>query len=395
MSDSLHSNPSPPPEEDEISLLDLGVVLAENLRLLVFGPIAAGLVALGFSFMITPTFTARTSFLPPQQQQSSATAMLAQLGALSGLAGSAAGLKNPSDQYVALVKSLAVADRLLERFKLMDLYDVRFRDEAHKVLAKNTKVSAGKDGLMIVEVDDSSAQRAADIANAYVVELRSLLGSLALTEAQQRRIFFERQLEQTKVKLTAAEVALGGIGVSAETIKSDPKAAVETVARLGAQVTAQEVKLASMRGYLTETAPEFRQAQLALIALRTQLQKSEAGGSLTSSVGGYIGKYRDFKYQETLFELFSRQFELAKVDEAREGALIQVVDAALPPERRSKPAKALIAMIATLAAGMCLLLWIFVMKGFENCKASPENAGKLAAIRAGFLRLGNLRTRDR
>ena len=379
-----------PPEEDEISLLDIGVVIAENLRLLVFGPLIVGLIALGITFLIAPTFTARTTFLPPQQQQSAASAMLSQLGALSGIAASAAGLKSPSDQYVALLKSVAVADKLIDRFKFMELYNFKFRDDARKTLEKNTRVSAGKDGLMVVEVDDKSPQRAAEIASAYIVELRSLLGTLALTEAQQRRVFFERQLEQTKVKLTVAEVALNSIGVSASTIKSDPKAAVETVARLGAQVTAQEVKLASMRGYLTETAPEFRQAQLALAALRNQLTKSEAGVTLPASAGGYIEKYRDFKYQETLFELFARQFELAKVDEAREGALIQVVDVALPPERKSKPVKALIAIVATLMAAVILLAWIFVQKIFKNSRGHPDNARKFVAIRAGILRVVSL-----
>ena len=133
-----------------------------------------------------------------------------------------------------------------------------------------------------------------------------------LFRSQQRRVFFERQLEATKARLTTAEQALGGIGVSASTIKSDPKAAVETVARLQAQVTAQEVKLASMRGYLAETAPEFRQAQRALTALREQLVKSEAGTVATEANSSYIEKYRDFKYQETLFELFSRQFEIGR-----------------------------------------------------------------------------------
>ena len=388
MSESpIVNNQSLPPEEDEISLLDIGVVIAENIRLLVFGPLVVGLIALGITFQIAPTFTARTSFLPPQQQQSASSAMLSQLGAFSGLAASATGFKNPSDQFVALLKSVAVADRLIDRFKLMERYDVEFRLDARKVLANSSKISSGKDGLLVVEVDSKSPHLAADIANAYVAELRTLLGSLALTEAQQRRVFFERQLEQTKVKLTAAQVALNSIGVSADTIKSDPKAAVETVARLGAQVTAQEVKLASMRGYLTETAPEFRQAQLALSALRAQLSKSEAGGVLTSSAGGYIEKYRDLKYQETLFELFARQFELAKVDEAREGALIQVVDMALPPERKSKPAKALIAVVVTLVAGIFFLAWVFTLRMLENSNRRPEDVSKLAAIRAGFLRL--------
>ena len=385
MPESQAASPSLSHEDGEIGLLDIGVVVAENLRLLIVGPLVAGLIALGISFIFTPTFTARTAFLMPQQQ-SAATAMLSHLGAVSGLAASAAGLRNPSDQFVALVRSVTVSDRLIDRFRLIDLYEVEFRDQARKVLGSKTRVAAGKDGLMVIEVDDKSPQRAADIASAYVSELRQILSSLALTEAQQRRVFFERQLEQTKVKLTAAEVALSSIGVGINIIKSDPKAAVETVARLTAQVTAQEIRLASMRGYLAETAPEFRQAQLALAALRDQLKKSETGrvGVPASPVNGYIEKYRDFKYQETLFELFARQFELAKVDEAREGALIQVVDPALPPERKSKPAKALIAIVTTLIAGIFFFVGVCAHRIFQSAKGYPKNVQKINIIRAGF-----------
>lgn len=395
MSDLPAALSSAPSEGDEISLIDMGVFIAENLRLLLFGPLFVGVAAFGITFLIAPTFTARTSFLPPQQQQNAASTMLAQLGALSGLAASAAGLKNPSDQYVALLKSVAIADRLVDKFKLIERYDVKLRVDARKVLEKNSKVIAGKDGLMVVEVDDISPPVAADIANAYLVELRLLLGTIALTEAQQRRVFFERQLEQTKSKLTSAELALNEAGVGVSSIKSDPKSAVETVARLGAQVTAQEVKLASMRGYLSETAPEFRQAQVALTALRAQLQKIEAGGAIKSMPGGYVEKYRDFKYQETLFELFARQFELAKVDEAREGTLIQVVDAALPPERKSKPARGQIVVFSTALSAVFFLGWIFARKILGQFSKDAE---KFAKIRAAFQRtfaVKNIASRDR
>lgn len=379
--------PSRDIDEDEISLLDIAVVIAENLRLLIFGPLAAGLVALGIAFLITPTFTARTSFLPPQQQQSASAAMMAQLGALAGVAASAAGLKNPADQYVALLKSTSVADRLVDQFKLIELYEVDFRQDARKTLADNTKITAGKDGLIVVEVDDHSPQRAAEMANAYVAELQVLLGRLALTEAQQRRVFFEKQLEETRNNLAEAERALAASGMTPGAVKANPEAAVELVANLQAQVTAQEVKLAAMRGYLTDSAPELVQAQNELAALRTQLRRQEVAEPGAAKSGGYIDRYRNFKYHETLFELFARQFELAKVDEAREGAVIQVVDTALPPERKSKPKKALIAVLTTLATGFALMLLVFVRGSLQNARHDPESAAKLAAVRTGFGRV--------
>lgn len=372
------------PANNEVSLLDLVQIVADNLKLLTVGPLAVGVTALAISFAIPPTYTATTRFLPPQQQQSLAAGMLSSLGALGGLAGAAAGLKNPADQYVAYLKSVNVQDALIERFKLQERYDEEYKIDARKELSKNARISSGKDGLITVEVDDKEAQVSAELANAHVEELRRLLGQLAVTEAQQRRLFFEKQLSQTQDKLTQAEQALRSSGVDASALKSDPRAAVTAVAQLQAQVTAQEVKVASLRGYLTESAPDFKQAMTELGALRAQLNKLENANSKTSGSSDYTTRYREFKYQETLFELFAKQYEIAKVDEAREGAVVQVLDLAQTPEKKSKPKKALIAMLATLGSGFALLLYVFIRQGLRNAKRSSVTTEKLARIRRSF-----------
>jgi uncharacterized protein involved in exopolysaccharide biosynthesis len=376
------------PEEDEISLLDLLQTVVENLRLLVLGPLAVGVVALGISFGIEPTFTAKTQFLPPQQQQSSAAALLQSLGSLGGLAGAASGLKNPSDQYLAFMKSQTVADAMIERFKLTDRYEAKTRTDARLALAGSTRITAGKDGLIAVEVDDKDPAFAAQLANAYVEELRKLLGRLAVTEAQQRRLFFEKQVQEAKTSLAEAEKELGATGVSAATLKSSPVAAVEAVARLKGSITAQEVKLGSMRGYLTDSAPEFKQALVELATLRAELAKAEKNEPVAQGRGqdSYIDRFREFKYRETLYELFVRQYELARVDEAREGAVIQVVDVAQAPERKSKPKKAMIAVVATLAAGFALLLFVFVRQALRNAGQDQEAAQKLSQLKAAWQR---------
>ena len=236
-----------------------------------------------------------------------------------------------------------------------------------------------------MQIDDKDPQFAAELANAHVEELQKLLAKLAVTEAQQRRAFFEKQLGQVKDKMVAAEIALRSTGVSGSVLKSSPTSAVAAVAGLQAQVTAQEVKVGAMRGYLAETAPDFKQALNELANLRAQLAKQEKDQpSTTTGQGDYVAKYREFKYQETLFELFAKQFELAKVDESREGAVIQVLDAAQPPERKSKPQKALIAIIATLAAGFALLLFVFIRQAMRNAKQDPESAQKLTALQASW-----------
>ena len=375
--------------DDEISLLDLLQVIVDNLRLLVLGPLSVGILALGFSFLVKPTFTAETSFLPPQQQQGMAASMLASLGALGGLAGAATGLKNPADQYVAFLKSNSIEDALIERFKLTERYEAKFKSEARKTLESKVKIASGKDGLITVKVDDTDPQMAADMANAHVQELTKLMGRLAVTEAQQRRQFFEKQLQQTKDKLTQADIALKETGISGDVLKANPQSAVAAVAALQAQVTVQEVKLGAMRGYLAESAPDFKQALTELATLRAQLAKqsqdsSGASKGQGSAQGDYVTKYREYKYQETLFELFAKQFEMAKIDESREGANIQVLDAAQPPELKSKPQKALIAIIATLATGFALLLFVFIRQALRNAGQDSESAQKIQALQASW-----------
>ena len=368
-------------DEDEISLLDLLQVVVENLRLLVIGPLIAGLTALGVCFIIPPTFTATTVFMPPQQQQGAAAMMMQSLGALGGLASAATGLKNPNDQFVSFLKSDSVADALIDRFALMARYQSEFRADARKTLDGITKVTSGKDGLITVEVDDTDPVFAAQLANGYVEEFGNVLDRMAVTEAQQRRVFFEKQLLDATEKLKKSEMALQDSGIGESALKSSPEATIGAVATLQAQVAAQEIKLSGMRGYLAETAPEFKQAQTELAALRAQfakLEKTSAGSSKSESE--YLGRFRDFKYYQTLFELFAKQFELAKLDEAREGAVIQVLDKASPPERKSKPKKALIAVITTLAVGFMLLLFVFVRQAWRQAGDDPEGREKLSRL---------------
>jgi tyrosine-protein kinase Etk/Wzc len=377
-------------KDDELSLLDLLHTIVDNLRLLVLGPLAVGFTALGISYFIPPTYTAKTQFLPPQQQQSAAASMLASLGNLGGLAGAVGGIKNPADQFIAYMKSVTLQDSLIERFKLLEHYGAATKTDARASLSGSVRVASGKDGLMFVEVVDKDPKFASELANAHVEELAKLLSNLATTEAQHRRLFFEKQLTAAKDKLIQSEITLKATGVSGNVLKSNPASAVAAVASLQAAVTAQEVKLGAMRGYLAETAPDFKQAMNELANLRSQLVNQEKDTIVTSSKakneGDYIAKYREFKYHETLFELFSKQYELAKVDEAREGAIIQVIDVAHQPERKSNPKKGSIAISATLATSFALFVFVFIRQSFRNSSQNAESAKKLASIKASWCR---------
>jgi uncharacterized protein involved in exopolysaccharide biosynthesis len=373
-------------DDEGVGLLDAAVLLAQHWRLLTLGTLLAGALALGVSFLIPKTYTSRTVFLPPQQQQSSAASAIAQLGALSGLVGAASGIKSPADQYVALLQSTTVADRLIDEFKLLQVYDEEFRFKVREELANNTRVVLGKrDGLISIEVDDRDPQRAAAMANRYVDELRQLTSHLALTEAQQRRVFFEAQLSQTRDRLTRAQQALQASGFSQGALRADARASAEGYARLRAEATAAEVRLQTLRRTLADNTPEVQQAMSVLGALRGQLAKLEES---TDLAGGpdYVTKFREFKYQETLFDLFARQYELARVDESREGALIQVVDEAKPAEWKSRPKRALIAVVAALVALLALALFVLARDALRQAQAHPDTAAGLARLHAAFMR---------
>ncbi len=315
--------------------------------------VAIGIAAYGITLMITPTFTARATIVSPQQQQNSAANALASLGALAGLAGGGA-VKSQTDQYISIMQSVTVGNRIIDRFKLMDLYQSKFRVDALKQLSSSVRISAGKkDNLISIDVDDKDPARAAQMANAFVDELRWVTNNLALTEAQQRRVFFEQQMAHTKEALKAAQLDVQKTGFTAGALKSEPKAAAEAYARTKAEIAATEVRLSTLRKTMTDSAPEVQQQVAALAGLRGQLAQFERPMEASGSQD-YVSAYREFKYQEAVFEIYAKQFEIAKMDEAREGTLIQVLDPATPPERKSKPQRTVIAAVTTVLAGLIL-----------------------------------------
>lgn len=367
--------------EPQTTLLDLLLPWVEHWKLIFFGALAIGLLALGITFIIKPTYTARTVFLPPQQQQSGAAAALASLGGLASLAGGVAGLRTPADQYAALMQSVTITDRLIDSFQLVQVYKVEFKTDARLKLEQATRIAVGKkDGLIAVEVDDKDPQRSADLANRYVEELRRMVSTLAVTEAQQRRAFFDAELKKARDRLTEAQTVLQASGFNAGSLRAEPKAAAEGYARLKAEVTAAEVRLQTLRSTLSDTTPEVQRQAAALSALRGQLNKLEV--STDSAAGSdYLGKYREFKYQETLFELFARQYELARLDESREGPLLQVVDPAALPEVKSKPRRGRTAVVITVVAGVLLMVLVSLRASWRRAQQDPLVAQKVSRLK--------------
>lgn len=360
MSDQV-LDPSTP---QQASRLDDGVPLAElasrvmvRWKLVLGGTALCAAAAFAVASWLPPMFSAQTVFLTPQSAKSSTSAALSALSSLGAIPGGSMA-STPSDQYVALMQSRSASERIIDGFKLMSVYEVRLQSDAQDKLKSRTSFAVGKrDGLITVSVDDHDPQRAADMANRFVEILRDMTSNLALTEAQQRRKFFEGHLEATANKLKAAQEKLQGSGFNPGALQAEPKAAAEAYARLRAEITANEVRLQALRTKFAEGAPELQQLASSLAGLRRQLAVVEAAPQSNSGNADYIGRFRDFKYQEALYEMYARQFEAARVDESRDGTLIQVVDVAKPADRKSFPRRGLI----TLTAAACAFLATIVV----------------------------------
>lgn len=319
-------------------------------------PPLAGIAAAVVVLLVTsPTYTAKTSFFPPVQSRSSAAAgLFNQLNALGALNGSS-GSKTEAEQYVAMLKSRSIADAVVKKFDLDRVYGTKFPEDVRDVLAKRTNVyMSSRSELIEVSVDDHDPQRAAQMAAYYIDALTSLLGRVAVSDARQRRVFLEKQVDETRAKLISAEKLLRGSGVSPSAAQLDPGAAVGMVAQINANIAAQEVRLAALRSVMGEANPATLAATSELAALRRRLAELQAGVK-TASGDDYTGLYRDYKYNGALLELLATQLASARIDEARDGSALQIVDFAVAPQKKSKP-KGLFILGAGLAFGIGLTL---------------------------------------
>lgn len=383
------ANAAPSPDEAEVKLIDLFLVLAKRRKTLIATTLVGAAVGAAIAFLVPPSYRATTTMLPPQQAQSSASALLSQLGGAAGVLASAGGIKNPSDMYVAIFKSRTIGDKMVARFDLKAKYGEDSLEDARRELSERTGISAAKDGMITVSVEDHDRQLAAQLANAYVEELLGLTHVIALTEAGQRRLFFERQLEQAKNKLAATEVSIKKTMDSGGMVSVDveSRAMIETVGRLRAMMSAKQIQLDSMKSFLTTENAEYKKVESELASLRAELNKLSSGrpgavaGEGDNSGLANIQQLRDLKYYQMLYELLAKQFEMARLDEARDAAVVQVLDPAIAPEKKFKPRRAVIILLAAFF-GFCMALVYVFFNEKMKASASGGDAHKWQQLRA-------------
>jgi uncharacterized protein involved in exopolysaccharide biosynthesis len=395
----------------EVSLLDIALILAKHKREIVRVTAAFALAAIVISLLLPNIYTATVSILPPREKRSGALALLGQLGG-GGTTDAMPGLdvSDSSDLYVAMLQSRTVADELISRFHLLEVYGTTSPLKARKKLGDATRLAVGTEGIISVYVDDRSPQRAMELANGYADALRNLNQGLAITEASKRRLFFETQLKLAKQQLADAEVELKKTQQKTGLIQLDSQARViiESAAVIRAQIAAKEVQLAAMRSFATEQNPEYVRLQAELAGLQTQLARlqkehpaSQGGmdsptpGSVPEAGLEYVRKYREVKYNEAIFDILARQYEVAKIDESKGASIIQVMDPAILPERKSKPVRTLIILLATLVGMLAGILWALGFEFRGRLNRNPEYAQQFKQLRAYLTDWKGLLTRNR
>jgi uncharacterized protein involved in exopolysaccharide biosynthesis len=382
-------------KQDEISLLEILTVLAERKRVIFLFTAAFACLAVIVSFLLPKWYTATVTLLPPQQNSSLSAALASQLGSMgsiAALAGGSLGIRNQNEMFVGMLKGRTVEDAMVKKFGLMDEYHAKYPSDARKRFERHTTIDgSGKDGLIHISVEARNPDRAAQLANGYVDQFQKLTEHLAMTEAGQRRLFFEHQLQESKDNLATAEEALKRTEQQTGLIQLDSqaRALIESAAMLRAQIAAKEVQIQSMQTFATSENAQLIQAEKELGGLRTQVAKlggtedgADAGllvpkGRVPQAGLEYVRKLRDVKYNETIFEILARQFEAAKLDEAKQGAVIQVVDAAVAPDKRSSPKRAIIVLVSTAFGFLIGLCVVLVQSALLKIKTDPDAAEQI------------------
>lgn len=390
--------------------LNEGATLIETITQLAYrkwliAKITAGAVLAGaiLAFVLPVRYTATTEILPPRQTQSASELLLGQiananLGSLAGIAQSSGlGLKSPSDLYIGLLKSRPVADAIIRQFDLQRVYRSRDMTAARQKLADSAAVASEKSGLISVSITDKDKNRAAEMANAYTEQLRVLTQSLAVTEASQRRLFYEEQLKRAKDDLVKAEYSFQQVQQKKGVVQPDAqaKALIESLASLRAQIVAKQVEVQALRSYSTERNPDVQLAENQLSSLQAQVSRLELRNhsSYPSDLSiqdvpaaglEYLSAQHELLYRQTLFDLLVKQYDAARLDESKDAAIIQIVEPAIPPDRKSSPRRALILVLFAIAGFIASCIVALAQWWRELAQSDPIAAGQLASLRSAL-----------
>ena len=399
MSDHIQEN-----TELDINLLDLLIALGQEKWTLIVVTFLAAITGVVVSLTTPATYVSRTSIMPSQQSGGGGGG-LASLGSLAGLAGlgalsnMTASIKSSDEMYIALMRSQSVQSALIEQFKLKERYGARNTEEARQALNLNVSILADKkSGMLFVDAQDKDPAFAAQLANAQVKELNVILSRLAVTEAQQRRAYYEQQIINTQTKIPQLELeykeAQKRSGLEVASLLSE-------VGTLPGQIAAKELQLQVLSRFATAQNPDLKRLAVEISALRAQMARyelsktnpntsepSKPGQVEESTKTNFVQKatqaYNTLKIQEALLDGYVKQLEFAKVDEAKEGLVVQVVDEARAPEMRAKPERKKL-VIAYTVTGLIIAFVLAALRALlRHIRSTPEGLQRWSQLKRAW-----------
>lgn len=368
----------PGDRDDEINLLDLLLVLARRKKQIIGICAVTFVLACAVTLLMPNVFTATARIMPPQQEKLGLSAMLGGMSDLAALAGLSLG-SGSSSLYVGMLQSRSAADAVIDRLDLMRVYEWETRAAAYQALKGQVRFTIGKgDGIIAISADEKDPELAAALANAYVEELKNLNMQLSLDSVSLQKGFLENRIKVVQADLARAEEALKEFQTTHKAIRIDAQATaiIEAIARLKGELASREVELGVLLTYQTEQNPQVKAVRESIAQIKGQLQQLEKSPDGQKATGDifiatsdvpevglqYARLLRDFKVQETLFELLTKQFEVAKIEAAKNISPIQVLDLATAPDMKSKPRRSLIVLLVTFSAGFLSVIGILLVE---------------------------------
>ena len=380
----------------DINLIDLLIALGHEKFIWLATTLAAAVIGVVVSLLTTPLYTATSTLMPVQQSGGAAGALasLGNLAGLAGLAGAGAGMKSSDEMYIAFMRSQSVQTALIDELKLKDRYKAHTLEDARTALNAQVLISADKkSGFIVVAATDPEPEFAARLANAQVEQMTRLMSRLAVTEAQQRRLFYEQQIQKTQKHLGDLEVRYrvaqqySGVRLASTVAETDLQASVS----LRTQIASKEVQLQSLGQFATTKNPEMMRLAGELAAMRAQLERYELGSGTSKSPAPHqqeaIQLFRELKTQEAMLDAFVRQLEVARIDEAKDGPGIQIVDVASVPETRSKPERKKLVLAYTVSGAVAGLLLAALSALMRHVNSTPGGAQQWQQLKRSWLRI--------
>jgi uncharacterized protein involved in exopolysaccharide biosynthesis len=370
---------------------------------------AVGILCLiAFAFLIPDKYTSTSQLMPPDQEGSSGLGMLAQFfssdkgsdSSLGSMAGDALGLKTTGALFIGIMQSRTVEDALINKFNLRQVYGQSEWVKVRSKLESNTNIKDDhKSGIIAIAVTDKSPQRAAAMAAAYVTELNGVVTHLNTSSAHRERVFLQGRLQQVQQNLEADEKAFSQFASknSAIDVPQQGKAMIEAAASLEGQLIAEETELQSLRQIYTDSNVRVRSMQAQVASLRKQLQAMGGKGASGSDASGapdnsdlypsirqlpilgvtYADLYRRTKVQEAVFETLTKEYEMAKVEEAKETPSVKVLDPPNIPQKPSAPNRWLMIFGGGAFCLVAACLWVLGESKWQQI--DPGDPGKMLA----------------